>query len=411
VLTVTAKDLMNPANYRHGVPHELLSRLRDEGAVHWTDPVLMRDEDRPVGFWSVMRHAEVQRANRDWETFSAADGPVIPPPPPERRVTTIVSSDPPAHTRLRRLINAGFTPRMIAKLDDLIVRRVDRILDDAAQAATCDLIRDIVYPLPMHVISDIVGIPESDRQWVFEQTETLIRCSDPDSGVSRREVEAALFDYAMELTAHKRRHPTDDTWTLIAQATFTGEDGTSSQLEGWELEMFFMILALAGSETTQNALSQGVIALLGHPDQLEELRLRSEFLGTAVDEVIRWASPVLYFARTATRDVELGDQRIDAGDRVVLWYASANRDERAFDEPFRFDIRRHPNAHVAFGGGGPHFCLGANLARKEIATMLSALSRRFDVELTGEPEWAGAGPLSNVGVSIERLPARLVPIA
>jgi cytochrome P450 len=402
---------MNPANYRQGVPHEMFSRLRDEGAVHWIDPVLMRDGDRPVGFWSVMRHAEVQRANRDWETFTAADGPVIPPPPPERRVTTIVSSDPPEHTRLRRLINAGFTPRMIAKLDDLIVRRVDRILDEAAQAGTCDLIRDIAYPLPMHVISDIVGIPESDRQWVFEQTEALIRCSDPDSGLSRREVEGALFGYAMELTAHKRRHPTDDTWTLIAQATLTGEDGTSSQLEGWELEMFFMILALAGSETTQNALSQGVIALQEHPDQLEELRLSPEVLSTAVDEVIRWASPVLYFARTATHDVELGGQRIGAGDRVVLWYASANRDERAFDEPFRFDIRRHPNPHVSFGGGGPHFCLGANLARKEIATMLPALARRFEVELTGKPEWAGAGPLSNVGVSIKRLPARLVPIA
>jgi cytochrome P450 len=407
--SVTAADVMDPANYRLGVPHELFGRLRAEGAVHWHEPILIRGEDRPVGFWSVVRHAEVQRANRDWEAFSAADGVVIPPAPPTHRVTTIVGSDPPDHTRLRRLINAGFTPRMIAKLEDLITQRVARLLEAAAVAPSCDLIRDIAYPLPMHVISDIVGIPEPERQWVFERTEAAIRSADPASGVDRREVEQALFGYALELTDRKRRHPADDVWTLIAQAKFQGEDGAWSQLDGSELEMFFLILALAGSETTQNALSQGAIALLDHPDQLEEFRQNPALSASAVEEVIRWASPVLYFGRTATRPVELGGQKIAAGDRVVLWYVSANRDEQAFDEPFRFDIHRHPNPHVSFGGGGPHYCLGAHLARLEIATLLADLFRRFDVDLAGPPEWAGAGPLSNVGASIERLPVRLAP--
>jgi cytochrome P450 len=404
---VTAADVMDPANYRLGVPHELFCRLRAEGAVHWQEPMVIRDGTPPVGFWSVVRHAEVQRANRDWESFSAADGVQIPPAPPTQRITTITGSDPPDHTRLRRLISAGFTPRMIARLEDLITQRVGRLLEAAAATSSCDLIHNIAYPLPMHVISDIVGIPEPERQWVFEQTEAVIRSSDPASGVIRRDVEAALFGYALELTARKRRHPADDVWTLIVNARFQGEDGTSYQLDGSELEMFFMILALAGSETTQNALSQGVIALLDHPDQLEEFRRTPRVLASAVEEVIRWASPVLYFGRTATRDLELGSQRIFAGDRVVLWYASANRDERAFEDPFAFDIHRHPNPHVSFGGGGPHYCLGAHLARLEIGTLLPALFRRFDVSLTGEPEWAGPGPLSNVGASIERLPVRL----
>jgi cytochrome P450 len=264
----------------------------------------------------------------------------------------------------------------------------------------------------MHVIADIVGIPEADRPWIFERTDTVLRALDPASPLTLDDQRAAqidLFTYAEQLTERKRREPADDVWTRIAQAEIPGEDGSVTRLEGLELEMFFVILAIAGSETTRNALSQGLLALVDHPDQLAELRERPELLPAAAEEIIRWASPVLFFGRTATRDIELGGTAIAAGDRVVLWYPSANRDERAFVEPFRFDIHREPNHHVSFGGGGPHHCLGANLARKEVQLLLGALIERFDVAVEGPPQWSGGGPVSNVGVSVDRLPVRLTP--
>jgi cytochrome P450 len=311
----------------------------------------------------------------------------------------LVSMDPPDHTRLRRLITAGFTPRMIGKLEEHIAARTTAILDAAEAAGTCDFVRDIAYQLPMHVIADIVGIPEDDRPWVFERTDLMLRALDPHNDLTADDQRAAqvdLFRYAQELGERKRQEPADDVWTILA-----------SNIEGFELEMFFIILSIAGSETTRNALSQGLMALLDHPDQIDALRADPTLAGPATEEIIRWSSPVLFFGRTATKDVELGGARISKGDRVVLWYPSGNRDERAFDRPFEFDIRRDPNPHVSFGGGGPHYCLGASLAKKEVAVLTSALLQRFDVRLAGEPEWAGAGPVHNVGVSIDHLPIEL----
>jgi len=220
-------------------------------------------------------------------------------------------------------------------------------------------------------------------------------------------IQLEMWSYAQELTARKRREPADDIWTTIAHAEVRAEDGTMQRLEGVELELFFSVLAIAGSETTRNALSIGLLALMENADQMGELREKPELSAGATDEIIRWASPVMYFARTATVDTELGGVRIAAGDRVVLWYPSANRDERAFADPFRFDIHRSPNHHVSFGGGGPHFCLGANLARKEIDVLTTRLLRRFDIHLDGEVIWAGAGPVHNVGVSVDHMPVRV----
>ena len=404
-------DLTDLSTYRHGVPHDLFTRLRDEGPVHRHRTVQLREDEPPVSFWSVVRHAEIQLANRDWETFTATDSVTIAPSE-ARGGHTLVSMDPPDHTRLRRLITAGFTPRMIGKLEEHIAARAERILDAAAGAGTCDFVRDIAYPLPMHVIADIVGIPEHDRPWVFERTDVMLRALDPSSPLTLDDQRAAqidLYTYAKDLTDRKRQEPADDVWTLIAQAELLDDEGNVHRLDGMELEMFFVILAIAGSETTRNALSQGLLALVDHPDQLAELRDRPELLGTATEEMIRWASPVLFFGRTATRDTELGGTRIAAGDRVVLWYPSGNRDERAFDDTFRYDVHRDPNPHVSFGGGGPHYCLGANLAKKEVQVLTGALVRRFDVEVVGEPVWAGAGPVHNVGVSVDSLPVRLTP--
>jgi cytochrome P450 len=405
-------DLVDPTSYRHGIPHELFTALRKTGAVHRHQPVAVLPGDEPVQFWSVVRHAEIQQANRDWETFTSTESVTIPPSPADRQGHMLVSMDPPDHTRLRRLITAGFTPRMIGKLEAHIAERSARILDAAGEVGRCDFVRDIAYQLPMHVIADIVGIPEQDRRWIFERAEVTLRSLQPGSGLTLDDQRAAhvdLFQYARDLTEAKRREPADDVWTLIAQAEITDDDGAVHRLEGLELEMFFVILTIAGSETTRNALTQGLVALLDHPDQLERLRETPDLMRRATEEIIRWSSPVLFFGRTAMRDTQLGGVQIAAGDRVVLWYPSANRDERAFERPFEFDIERDPNPHVSFGGGGPHFCLGANLARKEIEVLTAMLIERFDVTIAGDPVWSGGGPVHNVGVSIDHLPVELRP--
>jgi cytochrome P450 len=362
----------------------------------------------------VFRHAEIVRVQRDWATFTATDGVEINKASYDHAVAMLTSMDPPRHTRLRRLITAGFTPRMIGRLEDHLVQRTRRILDTAAEQGACDFVSDIAFPLPMHVISDIVGIPEADRPWVFEQTERVLRAYDPTTSYTPADGEdahAELFAYASQLSEEKRAHPADDVWTLISQAEIVDDDGRVTSLAGLELEVFFVVLTLAGSETSRNAISQGLIALMEQPEQLALFRGDTGVRRSATEEILRWTSPVQFFGRTATRDVELGGELISAGDRVVVWYPSGNRDERAFAQPFHFDIQREPNPHVTFGGGGVHYCLGASLARKEIEVMLGALVDRFDIEITGEPRWLGVGTASNVGVGLDELPVRLTPRA
>jgi cytochrome P450 len=287
------------------------------------------------------------------------------------------------------------------------------ILDDvAAGGEECEFVSQVAYLLPMHVIADIIGIPEGDRPWVFRCTDTTLRALDPSSGITladRADAERQLFDYAQQLGRTKRQRPADDIWSVLINAVIDDEAGNPTALSELEVDMFFLILALAGSETTRNAISQGLAALIEHPDQLCSLRSDRSLIPRAADEMIRWASPVLYFGRTTTRDTELGGTGIPAGERVALWYASGNRDELAFDHPFEFDIRRDPNPHLSFGGGGPHYCLGANLAKKEVQVMTAGLLDRFSgIEQSGPLQWSGTGALTNVGVSLEQLPVRLL---
>lgn len=408
-------DLTDPGLYTSGVPHEVFAELRHRGAVHpnprcrvATPPLF----DAELEFWSVVRHAEIERVNRDWQTFTALDGPGLGPTRPESRGHTIVSMDPPEHSRMRRLISAGFTPKMIGELEARIERRSAAILDSAAERGDVEFVSEVAYQLPMHVIADIVGIPDDDRPWVFSRTEAMLAALDPlaERGDVRGSAERDLWEYAQRLGAEKRDRPGDDVWTTLADAEVLDADGNPTALTTFELDMFFVILAIAGSETTRNALSQGLVALVEHPDQLAMLRADPSLIGSATDEIIRWTSPVLFFGRTATTEVELGGHHIAAGDRVIMWYPSANRDERAFENPDRFDITRSPNPHVSFGGGGPHYCLGANLAKKEVSVLVSQLVSRFDgIELTGPARWTGSGPTNPVGVSLTELPVRLTP--
>jgi cholest-4-en-3-one 26-monooxygenase len=398
---VPGVNLLDPSLYRNGMPHELYADLRDIGSVLWHPRTHVPAYGQDIEFWSVLGHHEVEQANRDWETFSVHDGTTIVPFPPERRGVMFVTKDPPEYNRIRRLIGAGFTPRMVGRLEEQIQTRTARILDDAAARGALDFVPDIAYQLPMHVIADIVGIPEADRPEVFGLTDLIMRSTDPFQDISKEEqqrAEIALFTFAHELSAAKRAHPTDDVWSILA----------GGELDELELDLFFMVLTFGGSETTRNALAQGLMALLDHPDQLADLRQDPSLLPTAVEEVLRWSSPVVCFGRTVTHDTELGGQQLRAGDRVGLFYPSANRDETVFADPFRFDIRRSPNPHISFGGGGPHFCLGASLARTELQVMIGAMLRRFAViEITGEPVWMSAGPAAAVGVAVQSLPIRL----
>jgi cholest-4-en-3-one 26-monooxygenase len=394
-------DLTDTNLYRGGFPHDVFTELRQQGKVLRHPRVAIPQFDTEIEFWAVLTHSEIQQANRDWETFSARDGHSIVPQPPERRGKMLITMDPPEHARMRRLISAGFTPKTISELETRIRQRSTKILDDAARRPEVDFVSDIAFQLPMHVIADIVGIAEEDRSEVFGHADIVMRALDPTEGISmdeRRQAELGLFEFAHRLTAAKRADPADDVWTILA----------SGELEDIELCLFFMVLALAGSETTRNGLSQGLMALLAHPDQMATLRDDPATLPLATEELLRWSSPVICFGRTVTRDVELGGQQLKAGDRLGLFYPSGNRDPEVFENPFRFDIRRSPNPHLAFGGGGPHFCLGASLARIQTRVMMGEIAHRFpSIEIVGQPRWTSTGPINNVGVAVKSLPVRL----
>ena len=403
-------DLFSPEPYRQGFPHEAFTRLRRSAPVSWLDvPDDFQGEHDP-GFWLLTRHADVQAANRDTELFSALDGPQLSLRP-EMAGNMLVSMDGRAHLRLRKLISSGFTPRMVSRLEQKARGWAISILDAALARGQCDFVQDVAYQLPMHMIADIMGIPIEDRARVFDVTLEFLQAGDPDSPATPEAHLASqvkMFQYAQELGRRKRERPEEDVWTILATAEVEGDDGERTKLSEIELDFFFLVLTIAGSETTRNAISAGLLALLDSPEQLEALRRRPESLPVAVEEILRWTSPVSYFARRATRDTEIRGVPIAKGDRVTLWYPSANRDEDVFDEPFRFDVTRKPNPHVAFGGGGPHFCLGANLARFEIRVLFEELlARTREIEPLAPPTYGPLGIYNPVLLAVKELPVRL----
>jgi cytochrome P450 len=403
-------DLTDPELYRQGFPHEVFAILRDEAPVWWHPE--NRGTDRLGGsFWVVSKHADVQAVSRDPARFSSLDGPSLPTVPPEQRGAMVVSMDPPDHTRMRRLVSAGFTPRMITKLEDQARTWARTIVDHALDRDQCNFVHEVAYQLPMHMIADIVGIPVSDREWLFDRVNVFLSSTDPRSRLSRDKIsaiQAEMFGYAQQLGDDKRRHPADDVWTTLIGAEIDHDDGERTRLTPLELDLFFIVLTIAGSETTRNAISAGLMALVGHPDQLELLRSDPGVMSTAVEEILRWTAPAAYFRRTATVDTEIRGVPIAAGDRVTIWHSSANRDEDAFEDAFRFDITRAENPHVTFGGGGIHYCLGANLAKREIRVMFEELLTRVrGVEIVGEPEYSVQGIGNPITVSLKDLPVRL----
>ena len=379
----------------------------------------MEEPDLPVealprgpGYWSLTRHADLQEASRNPEIFSSAAGATsIFDLPKEfsEFFGGMINMDDPRHGRQRRIVSRGFTPGALAKMEAGVARRASEIIDRVIERGECDFVADIAAPLPLEIICDMMGIPDSESAMVFEQTNTILGLGDPEflgsvenPQVAALQAGAALGTLMGEMAADRRKNPRDDLTTALLQSDL--EDGAMTD---HELASFFVLLVVAGNETTRNAISHGMKALCDHPD--ERRRWAADFEGvadTAVEEIVRWASPVIHMRRTCTRATSLGGQDFAEGDKVVLWYASANRDEAVFDEPYRFDVTRSPNEHVGFGGPGPHYCLGANLARREIRVMFRQIFERLpDLEITGPPDRLR----SNFINGIKRMPCAFTP--
>jgi cholest-4-en-3-one 26-monooxygenase len=380
-------NLWDKDRFVEGVPHEWFTALREQAPVFWHEGDIAPSGMAGVAgpFWAVTGYDDVVTVNRDNATFSSAERLVFMWDPDEANLEQqrllMLNMDPPMHTRYRRLINKGFTPRMVSELESTMRKRSSDIIDRVAERGECDFVVDVASELPLQVIADLMGVPQEDRHKLFDWSNRMIGSDDPEYGITEEMTQHAsmeLYAYAAELAEKKRADPKDDLISVLTHAEVEGE-----QLTGLEIDLFFLILTVAGNETTRNLISHGLVALLEHPDELAKVRANRELLPGTVEEMLRWASPVMHFRRTAMKDVELGGQQIKKGDKVVVWYISANRDEKVFKDPFTFDVTRTPNEHVAFGGGGPHFCLGANLARMEINVMFDeVLNRLDDLELT-----------------------------
>jgi cholest-4-en-3-one 26-monooxygenase len=365
------------------VPHDFFRELRRSSPVHWQP-----EEPPGRGFWAVTRHADVAAASRDPQTFSSHLGTTTIEDHPEEVLALqrgmILNLDPPEHTRQRNLVNRGFTPRMITALTQRIEATCDALIDQALEHDQIDFVTQIAAPLPIAVICDLMGAPATDRTRIFGWSNHLIGHDDPEFQTTEQDAwDAAfqLFAYSNDLGTDRRASPRDDIVTRLALP-----DADGNELTEIEFNMFFVTLVVAGNETTRNAASGGILALLEHPDQWARLKADPELVTPAVEEILRWVSPVIDFRRTATRDTQIGGQSIAKGDKVVLFYPSANRDEAVFADPDAFDIGRNPNPHLAFGGGGPHFCLGAPLARVELRILFRKLAQRLpDLALAGPP--------------------------
>jgi cytochrome P450 len=344
------------------------------------------------GFWALTRHADVLEASRKPDLFCSGNGSNIGDLTPELNefFGSMINMDDPRHARLRGIVSRGFTPRMVRRVDDDVAHAATAIIVAVIERGECDFVTDIAAALPLTIICNMMGIPKSQYRFVFDRTNVILGAGDPEYVPDQGNLVEAILTAGWELSElmqdlgrQRAAQPTDDLTSALINTEVDGD-----RLTGQELGSFFVLLVVAGNETTRNAISHGMKALCDYPEQRTVWAADFERVApSAVEEIVRWATPVIHFRRTATRDTEIGGQPIRAGEKVVLWYCSANRDEAVFDDPFRFDVRRDPNDHVGFGGPGPHFCLGAHLARRQITVMFRELFRRLpDLHVAGEPQ-------------------------
>jgi len=382
-------DFTDLDNFADGFPHSLFAVHRREAPVYWHEPTANTPDNE--GFWSVATHAETLAVFRDPATYSSVTGGSRPFGGTLLQDLAVAGQvlnmmDDPRHSHIRRLVSSGLTPRMIARVEDDLRTRTRRLLDEVTPGEPFDFLVDVAAELPMQMICILLGVPETERHWLFEAIEPQF-----DFGGSRKasvgqltaeEAGSRMFTYGQELIASKRSAPTDDMLSVVANATVEDES-----LSDMELYLFFSLLFSAGAETTRNSVAGGLLALIDNPGQLEALRSDLEHLPTAVEEMVRWTSPSPSKRRTATRDVELAGCEIKAGDKVQIWEGSANRDPLVFADADTFDVTRKPNPHLGFGQG-VHYCLGANLARLELRVLYEELLTRFgSVRLVKPVEW------------------------
>jgi cytochrome P450 len=401
-------DFTDLDNFANGFPHELFAVHRREAPVYWHRPTEHTPDGE--GFWSVANYAETLAVLKDPVTYSSVTGGGRPFGGTLLQDLSIAGQvlnmmDDPRHTQIRRLVSSGLTPRMIRLVEDDLRARTRRLLDAVVPGEPFDFVVDIAAELPMQMICILLGVPESERHWLFEAIEPQFDFGGARtasvSQLSAEEAGSRMYTYGQELIASKRAHPTDDMLSVVANAALADDAPAMSDLE---LYLFFSLLFSAGAETTRNAVAGGLLALANHPDQLHALREDLDTLPTAVEEMVRWTSPSPSKRRTATRDVTVGGASIAAGQKVQIWEGSANRDASVFDDADEFDIARKPNPHLGFGQG-VHYCLGANLARLELRVLFEELLSRFGtVQVVRDVEWTR----SNRHTGIRHLVVELV---
>ncbi|MFF3762657.1 cytochrome P450 [Streptomyces sp. NPDC001922] len=381
-------DFTDPDVYQQRVPLPELAELRRTAPVWWNPQPHNVAGFQDDGYWVVTRHTDVKAVSTDPETFSSNTNTAIirfnesiSRDQIDVQKLIMLNMDPPEHTRLRQIVQRGFTPRAIRALREALTSRASRIVSGAAGKPSGNFVTDIASELPLQAIAELIGVPQEDRLKLFDWSNKMAAYDDPELAVTEEVgVESAmeLISYSMNMAAARKQCPAHDIVTKLVAASDEGS------LTSDEFGFFVLVLTVAGNETTRNAITHGMHAFLTHPEEWE--RFKAERPATTADEIVRWATPIVSFQRTATRDTELGGAHIKEGDRVGMFYSSANNDPEAFDRPETFDITRDPNPHLGFGGGGPHFCLGASLARMEIDLIFNAIADTVpDIRLEGEP--------------------------
>ncbi len=383
-------DFTDPFLNEERIPHDEFRALRRTSPIHWVEQAPGAydgmSEESGAGYWAVTKHADVAAISKDskrWSTWE--NGAIIrfsegmEREQIEMQRLILINQDPPEHTHTRAIISRGFTPRAINALEEVMTRRAESVVKDAHSKGTGNFVEDVAAELPLQAIAELIGVPQEDRHKLFDWSNQMLASEDPDYRGEPDVAAAEILGYSMTMAADRQANPRDDILTKLITADKDGDKLTDD-----EFGYFVILLTVAGNETTRNAITHGMNAFLDHPDQWE--LWKKERPAEMVDEVIRWATPVTVFQRTALEDVEVGGVTIREGQRAALFYASANHDTDVFDEPFRFDITRSPNPHVAFGGHGAHYCVGANLARQEVRLVFNALADHCpDITKLAEP--------------------------
>ncbi|WP_448476303.1 cytochrome P450 [Mycolicibacter minnesotensis] len=390
-------DFTDPDVLLHGMPITQFAELRKTAPIWWNEQPSHSNIFDDGGYWVISKHQHIKEISRDNDVWSTnAKGAVMRLPDGisadqlDLTKALLINHDPPEHTRLRKLVSRLFTPRSVSALEEKLAQSARDIVAAAAEKDSGNFVDDIAMQLPLLAIADLLGVPEADREKLFHWTNSIMNTDDPDFDSDPAMANAELMGYAYTMAEERRRCPADDIVTRLVQADIDGES-----LGETEFAFFVILLAVAGNETTRNAMTHGINAFAENPDQWELYkRQRPE---TAVDEIVRWATPVHCFQRTAKVDTELGGVAIGKGQRVGLFYSSANYDEEVFDRPFSFDILRDPNPHLAFGGQGTHYCIGANLARMEIRLIFDEIANQLpDIAKLAEPQRLRSGWINGV---------------